>query len=82
MLRTIFHKFGSSACTNRDEVLLSDLLFEIVLADDAEHATLYFFQSENLKESVSESTYVEVDPNGLTSKKQNALECGKCRSTF
>ena len=31
---------------------------------------LYFFQSENLKEGVNESTYAEVDPYGITSKKK------------
>ena len=62
--------------------LVEDYLGYRVLDSDSSCLALYFFQSENLKESVSESTYVEVDPNGLTSKKQNALECGKCRSTF
>ena len=50
--------------------LVEDYLGYRVLDSDSSCLALYFFQSENLKERMNESTYVEVDPYGITSKKR------------
>ena len=44
VLWAIFHKFDTGASANWNEIFLSDLLLEIVLADYAEESTLNFFQ--------------------------------------
>ena len=44
MFRAIFHKFDSSARPNRNKVLLSDLLDEVVLTDNAEEPTFDLLQ--------------------------------------
>ena len=53
---------------------MEDYLGYRVLDSDSSCLALYFFQSENLKESVNESTCVEVDPYGIASKKTKMLE--------
>ena len=55
---------------------MEDYLGYRVLDSDSSCLALYFFQSENLKESVNESTYVEVDPHGITSKKKGKMRNG------
>ena len=44
MLRSVLHKFDTSASSNRYEVLLRDLLHEVVLAHDAEEAPFDLLQ--------------------------------------